>query len=154
MNTIMKLMMRIRTMKISMKKVQKVIFCDDDEWILEEVDTDTADSQERFEEVVGALCGVWPAVARVLSTPQFEDYPGGVLDIEVVDLPDARWQYMVEAAQRNVLYLRSCRELIEALGIVDIEQRDSHTFALRMKPQATQRFHPNYEWIPPSRWIG
>jgi len=118
----------------------------------ENTDVDVDDLMEKFIEAVEALCEVRPAVAETWGHCDYELYPARVLERESFDFPDSRWQYIAEAALQNVLYLRSCRELIDALGILDIEQRDSHTFALRMKPQTKRRFHPSYEWIPPSQW--
>ena len=113
---------------------------------------DVDDLVEKFAEVVEALCKVRPVVAEIWGHRDYESYHAPVLQMDSFDFPAARWQYIAEAAQKNVLYLRSCRELIDALGILDLEQRDSHTFALRMRPQTKRRFHPSYEWIPPSQW--
>lgn len=118
----------------------------------ENTDVDVDDLVEKFAEVVEALCKVRPAVAEIWGHRDYESYPAQVLQMDSFDFPAGRWQYIAEGAQKNVLYLRSCRELIDALGILDLEQRDSHTFALRMKPQTKRRFHPSYEWIPPSQW--
>lgn len=118
----------------------------------ENTDVDVDDLVEKFAEVVEAICKGRPAVAEIWGHRDYESYPAQVLQMDSFDFPAGRWQYIAEAAQKNVLYLRSCRELIDALGILDLEQRDSHTFALRMKPQTKRRFHPSYEWIPPSQW--
>ena len=124
---------------------------DDD---VENNSTDAAnyDDAAHLAEIIGNLGATRPALARIWGTPEFEYLSSGVLGVEIFEVSDSRWKYMLEAARRGELYLRTCSSLIDALGIVELKRIDSHTFRVRMKPRAERRFHSNYEWIPPSSW--
>ena len=132
---------------------------EDDEGSDDDIETDSKnaeihfeDPQEELAEVIRVLSETRPAVANIWETPEFDYLGGGVLDVEIFEVPDTRWRYMLEAARRGELYLRSCDNLVKAFGILELKRPDSHTYKLRMKPCAARRFHLNYEWIPPSSW--
>lgn len=110
------------------------------------------DDAVRLAEIIGNPGATRPAVARIWGTPELEYLSGGVLDVEIFEVSDSRWKYMLEAAKRGELYLRTCDGLMRALGILELTRLDGHTFKVRMKPCAERRFHLSYEWIPPSSW--
>lgn len=112
------------------------------------------DLGERFADIVDSLSAIRPEIAKIWGASNVEKVRYGVLDFDVIDLSDDRWEHAIAAARRNEFYLRSCQELVDALGISEIRKIDSHTFHVRMTPCASRRFHPGYEWVPPSRWLG